>query len=392
VFFDAVRADVANCGSRPRLFAPLSWQPGSSFSHLDEDTYPSTDVESLLTPVFDPGEVHHTVGRITRGIFSDLGWNVVNDTPAFPCLAPVAFGNVFTRGTVTGNAVLTNVGGQPLTVTGGVAPAPPFSATPPTNPTIVNAGQSIAIPVQFDATTLGFYSSSLTITTLSGNPSAAVTGAARSHTDTESFVDAAYFDFLGRLPSSGELSYWSGQLESGQTSRNGFLNLLSTSNEWVNAIVTDFYWKTLGRMPDASGLSYWTGVIQNRTLTVAQVAAQFYASNEYYNGFGGGTDSGWVHDLYIKILHREPDSTGLNYWVGVTQQQGRVAVAYAFYQSSESAHDRVADLYSKLLGRAPDTAGWDYWSQIVVTYGDLTLATTLAGSAEYAQRAITRFL
>ncbi len=50
---------------------------------------------------------------------------------------------------------------------------------------------------------------------------------------------------------------------------------------------------------------------------------------------------------------------------------GRFSVAERFYQSSESAHDRVAALYLELLGRFPDQAGADYWAGRIVQDGDL---------------------
>ncbi len=390
MFFDGVNADSANGGTRPALYSPTSWQAGSSYSHLDENAYPASSPNSLMTPLFMSDEVHHAPGPLVLAMFADMGWTDSSGTTATPYLAPLQFGNVPSPGGADSAVVLTNLGAQTLTITGGLQPAAPFSALLPSNGTTLAGGQSVGIPVHFDTTTPGFYNGSITITTDSGNVSTAISGAARSHTDTEAFVYAAYVDFLGTPPDPSGLGYWSYQIDHGM-SRVTFLNVLSTSDAWVHAIVTEFYEKTLGRGPDPSGLNYWTGVIQNHQLTVAQVAAAFYSSNEYYNGFGGGTDAGWVNDLYVKILHRQADTAGRNYWVSVTQQQGRFAVAYSFYQSSESAHDRVAELYNKLLGRAPDAAGWNYWSQVVVSNGDLALATNLAASAEYAQRAVSRF-
>ena len=393
VFFHGANADAADGGPDPELYAPNPWEGGSSFSHLDESVFPPSNPNALMTPIFVMHEVHHAPGPIVLGAFADMGWTDVNGIAGSPYLTPLAFGTLPSPGGADGELVLTNLGGTSLTITSGSGPALPFTATLPAGGTIVAGGQSIGIPVHFDATTPSAfpYSSSVTIVTDAGTVNAPITGGARSRTDTQSFVYAAYVDFLGRAPNGSELSYWAGQLDSGQVSRGSFVNLLSTSAEWVHAIVTQLYWNTLGRGPDSSGLNYWTGIIQNGTLTVAQVAAQFYASDEYFNGFGGGTNRSWVHDLYVKIVHREPDPSGWDYWTAVTAQQGRFTVAYAFYQSSESAHDRVADLYGKLLGRAPEASGWDYWSQVVLTYGDIALATNLASSAEYAQRAVVRF-
>ncbi len=59
-------------GSRARLYAPSTWDPGSSVSHLDETRTPS--VHSLMTPFIDRGEAIHNPGSWTMSILGDLGW------------------------------------------------------------------------------------------------------------------------------------------------------------------------------------------------------------------------------------------------------------------------------------------------------------------------------
>jgi len=65
---------VAAAGERPKLYAPASWQQGSSYSHLDDDYYPEGDPNSLMTPSLSQGESILNPGTIMLGIFSDLGW------------------------------------------------------------------------------------------------------------------------------------------------------------------------------------------------------------------------------------------------------------------------------------------------------------------------------
>ncbi|MFO7620082.1 MAG: T9SS type A sorting domain-containing protein [Bacteroidales bacterium] len=59
-------------GTRARLFAPSTWDPGSSVSHLDETRTPA--VHSLMTPFIDKGEAIHDPGQWTLSILGDLGW------------------------------------------------------------------------------------------------------------------------------------------------------------------------------------------------------------------------------------------------------------------------------------------------------------------------------
>jgi hypothetical protein len=61
-------------GVRPTLFAPSTWRPGSSYSHLDESTYPIGSGNSLMTPILADGESIPGPGPITLGMMQDTGW------------------------------------------------------------------------------------------------------------------------------------------------------------------------------------------------------------------------------------------------------------------------------------------------------------------------------
>ena len=211
------------------------------------------------------------------------------------------------------------------------------------------------------------------------------------NTPNRSFVTAAYHDFLKRAPTSSELSTTSAKLDAATTTRSQVLKALANSDEWLTTIVNQLYSNTLGRQGDPGGIAYWVNQLRTGAQSVAEVAAHFYASPEYYNGIGGGTDTSWLTDLYHKLLGRNPDAGGLSYWKTQTTQTGRVSVALRFYNSSESAHDRVKALYVKLLGRQPDTAGADYWAGQVVIHGDISLAQNLSASNEYFNRAHTQY-
>ena len=209
----------------------------------------------------------------------------------------------------------------------------------------------------------------------------------------QSFVKAAYQDFLGRAPSATELAAKAGALTAGTLSKEAFLSSMANSDEWLNAIVTKMYLDTLGRAPDAAGLAGWTTFLRNKTFTVADVASRFYASDEYYLYHAGGTPTSWVTALYQKLLNRAPDAAGLAAWVANTTSPawGRARVAFEFYQSLESRLKRVDALYQVLLGRGPDATGWPFWADVVRSTGDITLAISLANSEEYWLRAKARY-
>lgn len=79
VYLDAAHARAANGGGRVPLYAPSTWEPGSSIYHVSE-TYNST-LNALMTKSIASGEVTHDPGPVVRGILEDLGWAVTGALP-----------------------------------------------------------------------------------------------------------------------------------------------------------------------------------------------------------------------------------------------------------------------------------------------------------------------
>jgi hypothetical protein len=79
VYFDGANANAANEGQRPKLYAPSTWKPGSSYSHLDE-IFNNTP-NALMTYSMGKGESLHDPGPVTMGILHDIGWSVPNTAP-----------------------------------------------------------------------------------------------------------------------------------------------------------------------------------------------------------------------------------------------------------------------------------------------------------------------
>lgn len=75
VYWDGANGKAANGGVRPRLYAPSPWRDGSSFSHLDESTYPAGNSQSLMTPILGTAEAIHSPGTIALGMLEDIGWD-----------------------------------------------------------------------------------------------------------------------------------------------------------------------------------------------------------------------------------------------------------------------------------------------------------------------------
>ncbi|HMJ79061.1 MAG TPA: DUF4214 domain-containing protein, partial [Iamia sp.] len=208
--------------------------------------------------------------------------------------------------------------------------------------------------------------------------------------DDESWLTALHTDLIGRAPSEGELAVGLARLASG-TTRAVVARELTSSETWVASIVRRFYTDTLDRQPDAAGVTFWIAQIRSGRRTVAQVAALFYSSPEYYETLGGADDEPWVQDLFAKLLHRPADTAGLAYWTERVATHGRTDVARQLYGSYESRLDRVGGLYLTLLDRPADPAGAAYWAGRIARAGDLALVVWLVTSAEYGRLARTRF-
>lgn len=80
------------------------------------------------------------------------------------------------------------------------------------------------------------------------------------------------------------------------------------------AIVGRLYQAALGREPDESGLSWWIDQWEKGVET-QEMAARFYDSAEFKTNFGENlSDSDFMQQIYSNILGRDPDPIGLNFY------------------------------------------------------------------------------
>lgn len=62
----------ANKGEKPKLYTPSRYQAGSSTSHLDEETFSKTGLNSVMTPSLDPGEIFREPGPLLLAMMEDM--------------------------------------------------------------------------------------------------------------------------------------------------------------------------------------------------------------------------------------------------------------------------------------------------------------------------------
>jgi hypothetical protein len=76
LYFSGSGATSGNSGIIPKIFAPASFQFGSSLHHFDESTFPLASGNSLFTPNIGATQVEHNPGPMLLGALADIGWSV----------------------------------------------------------------------------------------------------------------------------------------------------------------------------------------------------------------------------------------------------------------------------------------------------------------------------
>lgn len=106
------------------------------------------------------------------------------------------------------------------------------------------------------------------------------------------------------------------------------------------------YQAALNRAPDAGGLSYWIYYLdQGHTLT--EVGTQFMQSDEFKGLYGQNpTNTAFVTQLYQNVLHRQPEKSGLNFWVAELDSGRQTAsqVLAGFSESTENQANLVGTI------------------------------------------------
>jgi Secretion system C-terminal sorting domain len=72
LFFNSPTA--IKSGEKPKMYAPNTYEIGSSISHLNDATYPSGNINSLMTATVNGREVVLDPGPLVKGMFADMGW------------------------------------------------------------------------------------------------------------------------------------------------------------------------------------------------------------------------------------------------------------------------------------------------------------------------------
>jgi Ca2+-binding RTX toxin-like protein len=156
--------------------------------------------------------------------------------------------------------------------------------------------------------------------------------------------------------------------------------------------VRRLYLATLDRGPDAIGWADWTGKL-DAGMSLVSITSGFVNSAEFQSVYGSLNNTAFVTLLYNNVLHRAPDPTGLNNWLGaLAGGASREAIVNAFSESQEfrissdtSAHGaQVYRLFGATLGREPDPTGFLNYANVLDNNDTLdSVASAFVNSTEF---------
>ena len=200
-----------------------------------------------------------------------------------------------------------------------------------------------------------------------GAPASAADAAAVTPAPRD-FVTIQYRDFLARNPDEPGLAFWSARLEDG-ADPGDLIDAMVSAPEFAQVVapLARLYQAYYLRSPDFDGLGFWAAWLRSgRTLT--DVSTHFSRAEEFSQRYGALDNAAFVALIYRNVLSRDPDPGGLAYWVGRLEAGvSRGAVMLGFSESPEYVRGtfgqvRATMLYLGMLHRAPDPSGLAYWA------------------------------
>ncbi len=190
-----------------------------------------------------------------------------------------------------------------------------------------------------------------------------------------------YADVFARPADLGGLDHWLARIAAGgERSRLVVARSFLSSQEGSRNEAVIAYQELLGRSPDPQGLVFWTDYL--RTGSVNSLRFQHLASPEYYRN-AGGTNDGYVRQLYRDLLGREIDSSGLRFYVGrLDTGTPTWWVSRSIYESNESLGNRVTAYYTDILGRSPTAKEMTQGVQLIFGGDERAVQAVLLASDE----------
>ena len=200
----------------------------------------------------------------------------------------------------------------------------------------------------------------------SARTSAVTPSAKAPFLSTDAFVRQIFRDFLGRAPSSGDVTTFRTNIDNGTWTRALAVTILMSQPEWSGAYgpVGRLYTAYFLRLPDKGGLDYWVGLYRGG-FPLGDISTHFANSTEFRTRYGTLDNSAFVQLVYDNVLGRAPDSSGLAYWIDLLNKGWPRGVVMTGFSESTEYRGNVANemtvvmLYRGLLADMPTQARYD---------------------------------
>jgi hypothetical protein len=321
-----------------------------------------------------------------------------DNTTARLAVSPLSLGFGETSpGTVIEREIIVRNTGE-ATLRGSAAAAPPFAVVSG-SPFTLAPGASAAVVVRFAPAESGTFTGEVRFRSNGNSQTVRVTGGA----GVPGFVADLYAEVLARAPDAQGFAAWTGFLGQ-QCNATGFRSVTEAffdSQEFrtsrpltLSAMVTALYRTLLGRDGEPGELASYVDVLRQRR---REVALELVHSAEFASLLPDRTDRtavpAMVARLYVEILGRAADPSGLSGWVDHIVTTGDVeGAAGAFVTSSEfearplTFRDVVTRLYRGILGRDPDAADLAFWEAVLLSGLRSVIDNAFLPSAEFQAR------
>jgi len=235
-----------------------------------------------------------------------------------------------------------------------------------------------------------------TATLTIGGQTISVTEAPPVATNTEAFVRQLYLDLLNRTADPSGLGTWVNWIDTGVYTRAEVASQFFQSQEFygTGSYITKLYEGIMLRDPDYGGWLGWYNYL-NAGYSQTDILNQFLLSPEFQSRYGNLDNTAFVTLAYNNILNRAPDPASLAQWVAWLNNgtYTRAQVMYQFITSPEFNTRILNRLYANMLyigflRRAGDPNGLNGWANWLAA-GTYTLDQEVNGfitSPEYLAR------
>jgi hypothetical protein len=197
------------------------------------------------------------------------------------------------------------------------------------------------------------------------------------------FVTSIYVDLLGRNPSTNELNAQVSAINTGGQTPVQFAFSVLNSEEFVTDTIRADYQSLLQRNPSPQELAFWLAQRQ-AGLSGRQEAVSFLASDEYFR-LQGATPTAWLNAVFQTVLGRSPDPSAVaSFGQGTQVGAVRANAARSIVFSPEGSGRIVDAAFARLLERNADPSGLNFWvGELVAGLSVPAMQALLAGSSEY---------